>query len=60
MVTTARVPGVRTLATMVDRHYLTRHEWILALTGPRRQPSGASVHAGDCLGLLLALTLIVV
>jgi hypothetical protein len=54
------VLGVRAPATMVDSHHLTGSIRKLALTGPHRRPGGASVHVGNCLGLLLVMTLIVV
>jgi hypothetical protein len=60
MVTVASVLGVRAPATMVDSHHLTGSIRKLALTGPHRRPGGASVHVGNCLGLLLVMTLIVV
>jgi hypothetical protein len=60
MVTMASVLGVRASAMMVDNRYLIGCGWILAPTGPHHRPGGALVRAGDCLGLLLVMTLIVV
>jgi hypothetical protein len=54
------VLGVRAPAMIIDRHYLTGCGWILALTRPHRRPGGALFRVGDCLGLLLVMTLIVV
>jgi hypothetical protein len=60
MVTAASILGVRAPAMMVVSHWLTGRGRILALTGPRHQPGGASVHAGDCLVLPLVMTLVVI
>jgi hypothetical protein len=44
---------------MVDRHRLVRRGHILALTGLHHRPGCALVHAGDCMGLILVMMLIV-
>jgi hypothetical protein len=60
MVTVASTLGARALDIVVDNHHFTGQGQTLPLTKPRRQPGAVSVYTGDCLGLLLVVTLIVV
>jgi hypothetical protein len=59
MVTVASILTARAPALMVDCRHLGGRGWALALTGIHHRLGGASIHAGDSLGLLLAVTLIV-
>jgi hypothetical protein len=51
--------GARAPAMVVDSRHLARQGLTLAPTSPHRRPSGASVRIDGCLGLLLAMTLII-
>jgi hypothetical protein len=59
MVTMASVLDVRAPSVVVDNHHIAGRGWTLAPMGPHRQPGGASVHVGGCLGLRLVVTLII-
>jgi hypothetical protein len=60
MVTVASTLRARALDIVVDNRHFTGQGQTLPLTKPRHRPGGVSVYTGDCLGLLLVVTLIVV